>query len=189
MPDALKQDFDLSIYTANLDLVLKAAQEDYEQITFKRHAIQHGILRNYLWLATVVYAVDIYLFSNVSGHASLIPWKVAPNSLFYLFMALAMLSSCAVFMIGVYAMQNRKGVSFPYYERYEKFISLAWQEGACKIEAGTLRLEMIRLLAAAIAHQQMTANLKGKILRALCWLLLFSTGSSILALLSASMNF
>lgn len=49
--------FDAGAYRDSLAALLKAAQDEYKQITYDRRAMQHSILRNYLWLSTILFSV------------------------------------------------------------------------------------------------------------------------------------
>lgn len=167
-------DFDYGNYLSNLDLLLKAAQEDYKQITYDRRNLQHSILRNYLWLATAIVSAQITYFINMTSEKPFAPWLVQPSICFYFFIIVALALSGIAFAYGIDTMRGRVGVCFPYEYAYNHMTDMAHKEASSQLASGSLRVYMIQTLEIAINHQREIARETGEKLRHLCRLLLFS---------------
>lgn len=181
-------DFDHDAYTSSLEIVLKAAQEDYKQITFDRRRIQHSILRNYLWLATAIFSAECTFFFNLTGNEPILPWPISIGMFFYTFAGFALSASLATFAFGIDSMRGRAPVFMPYEYTYEHLMDMAHKEASNDTTTGSLMVCMIRTLESAINHHREIAVKTGKRLRWLSRLLLGSIFFALLAVISASIK-
>lgn len=183
--DNSKPKFKNANYIGSLDIILKAAQDEYKQITFDRHTAQHAILRNYLWLSTLIISVEGAIFLGIIGGKNL-PWLMESGIFFIIFSIISMLFSVIAFLLGIDTMRGRGETFHPYQMPYEDLVGVAYQEAAANKADGFLRITMIRHLENAISHHSRACTIIGEKLRILSRLLLASTGFSILALLMTS---
>lgn len=176
--------FDHANYKECLTTLLKAAQDEYKAITYDRRAIQHSILRNYLWLSTIMFSVECTGIFQVVGNKGT-PWPMHPGTLFWILAGLSLIFSLACFCFGVDTMRGRGGVLFPYRPQFESLIDDAHQEASRRVSFGQLYVEMILDLERAINQHRATAMTVGKKLRCISWGLLFSLACAVLAMLAA----
>lgn len=176
--------FDAGAYRDSLAALLKAAQDEYKQITYDRRAMQHSILRNYLWLSTILFSVGCTGVYQVAGHSGG-PWRLDANALFWLFSAASLLASFACFCLGIDTMRGRGIVFFPYQGTFEELLDMAYREASRELSSGRLALTMTRDLEEAINHHRATATTVGKKLRYIAWGLIFSSAMAALAFFSA----
>lgn len=185
--DNHKPKFKKADYRALLDIILKAAQDEYKQITYDRHNAQHAILRNYLWLATLLISVEGALFSNIIRGKNL-PWVMEPGFFFICFSIAALLSSIAAFFLGIDTMRGRGKTFRQHQVSYENLIQMAYDGAELQKNDENVRLTMIRHLENAISIHSEACKAVGKKLRILSVLLLLSTLFSVLSVLTASSN-
>lgn len=176
--------FDHANYKECLTTLLKAAQDEYKAITYDRRAIQHSILRNYLWLSTIMFSVECTGIFQVVGNKGT-PWPMHPGTLFWILAGLSLISSLACFCFGVDTMRGRGVVLFPYQVPFESLMSMAHQEASRDLPVGRLYMSMIRDLEKGINQHRAIATTVGKKLRYISWGLLFSLACAVLAVLAA----
>lgn len=175
--------FDHANYKECLTTLLKAAQDEYKVITYDRRTMQHGILRNYLWLSTVMFSVECTGIYRVVSNPST-PWLMHPGTLFWILAGLSLISSLACFCFGVDTMRGRGVVFFPYQVPFESLMSMAHQEASRDLPVGRLYMSMIRDLEKSINQHRAIATTVGRKLRCISWGLLFSLACAVLAVLA-----
>lgn len=176
--------FDQKDYKDFLAALLKAAQDEYKLVTYDRRTMQHGILRNYLWLSTVMFSVECTGIYQVASNTGA-PWPMYPSTLFWILAGLSLISSLACFCFGVDTMRGRGVVLFPYQVPFESLMSMAHQEASRDLPVGRLYMSMIRDLEKGINQHRAIATTVGKKLRYISWGLLFSLACAVLAVLAA----
>lgn len=176
--------FDFGNYKEFLATLLKAAQDEYKVVTYDRRTMQHAILRNYLWLSTIMFSVECTGIYQVVGNTG-VPWPMYPSALFWILAGLSVTSSLACFCYGIDTMRGRGTVAFPYQVPFESLMDMAHQEASRTLPYGRLYLAMIRDLEKGINQNRATATKVGKKLRYISWGLLLSLASAVLAVLAA----
>lgn len=166
-------------YRASLDLILKAAQEDYKQVTFDRPNRQSTILKTYMWLSSLLFAAEWSVFSPIhSGQSSTLFFgSVCPNILFTTLMLVTLGCSLAAFVLGVDTARGRISHRYPYEDSYTDQFREAY--GTSSYEGNpteALRLNMIAQLERGILHHRRELERVGRRLRAISILMLVSVG-------------
>lgn len=177
-------------YGKALENILRAAQEDYKQITYERRARQQFILRTYLWLSTLILGVQIPIFSHVkisSVGFKVVPWDIQITPFFYFWAAVAIFASLASFVLGVDTMRGRGETLVPY-QPYKKLLDLAYKSASNTPENSSSDkeawcIEMIKSLTAAINNERLQASKVGKKLRGISYAILISVLFTMLALM------
>lgn len=183
--DNSKPKFKKTDYRVSLDIILKAAQDEYKQITYDRHNAQHAILRNYLWLATLLISVEGAIFLNIIRGENL-PWVMEPGVFFIFFSTTSMLFSVAAFLLGIDTMRGR-GLTFRTQQiHYKDLIQMAYDNAEVQTNDEKVRITMITHLENAISHHIEVCTKIGLKLRALSIFLLISVTSCIFSLLGAT---
>lgn len=168
-------------YEKMLDLVLKAAQEEFKQVTYDIPREQKMLIRNYQWISTVVLAAESSLFVHVvfkdRGFWPF-PWELYPSSMFYLWVVLAVVMALSVFILGVDTLRGRGVTLCPTLRTYSELSQIAYEEADDNMQEktlpGTLRTTMINDLEIAINNHRKIASSVGKKLRVMSWGLLLS---------------
>ena len=189
-PFSRKDEFLSEHYDKLLDHMLKMAQDEYKQITFDLPSYQKTVLRNYLWISTVVIAAEGTLFSAVvrgGWFFDILPWPPCLYFLFYLFYLVALACSVFVFVFGVNAMRGEgKGEMYCLSSRpYMEFANMAYEEACGKRTRFECKVNMINDLQNAIYAHRETADKTGMKLRKMSYGLLFSLLFTVFALLSS----
>lgn len=172
-----ESEFPVEEYNKMLDLVLKAAQDEYKQITYDTPANQRVILRNYQWLATVILAAQGALLSHViTGQQGFwpLPWQVTPTVMFYVWAVCAVLCCLIVFTLGLDTLRGRGITLFPYQRTYSDLLVIAHNEARKQEVPGCLRATMVRDLENAINNQRKKVKPVGPRLRIMSWGLLLA---------------
>ena len=178
-------------YLKKLEIILKAAQDEYKQITYDRRQIQHGILKNYIWLSTILFSTQTaILFYALDARTLLV---LEPGQVFLIFIKIAILLSAGTFIFGVDTIRGRGEVKFPYITRFWQMREYAYRErynlgrpdNGGEIFPHDLYNFMIGDLQYGIDENRKTAGAVGKKLRWLSWLLLGSIASTAFALIVA----
>lgn len=179
-------------YLKKLEIILKAAQDEYKQITYDRRQIQHGLLKNYIWLSTILFSAQTaILLYALDTRTTLV--VLEPGKAFLFFIILAILLSVGTFALGVDTIRGRKEVKFPYITTFWQMRDYAYRErydlgrpdNGGEIFPHDLYNLMIGDLQYGIDNNRQTAGDVGKKLRCLSWLLLGSIASTVLALIVA----
>lgn len=181
-----ESEFPADEYNKMLDLILKAAQDEYKQITYDTPANQRVILRNYQWLATVILAVQGALFGHViTGREGFwpFPWQVMPTVMFYVWAVFAVLCCLTVFTLGLDTLRGRGITLFPYQRTYSDLLVIAYNEARKQESLGCLRATMVRDLEAAISNQRKKAKPVGPRLRIMSWGLLLALLCTVFAVI------
>ncbi len=180
-------------YLEKLEVLLKAAQDEYKQITYDRRAVQHGILKNYMWLSTVLFGTQTaILFTVKAGDAAFL--ALVPTFWFLFLIALAIVISCATFIFAVDTLRGRGEVRFPYLATFDYYRQYVHREftGAGRPDNGQpiafheLYGLMINDLQYAIEGNRKTAGEIGIKLRRMAWLMIGSIAATIAAVFVAA---
>lgn len=178
-------------YLKKLEVILKAAQDEYKQITYDRRQIQHGLLKNYIWLSTILFSTQTAILLYALDTRT--TFVLEPGIVFLFFIILAIVLSAGTFAFGVDTIRGRGEVKFPYITTFWQMWEYAYRErydlgrpdNGKAILPHELHTFMIDELQKAIFENRKTAGDVGKKLRRLSWLLLASIGSTVLALIVA----
>lgn len=169
-------------YLDSLDTILKAAQEEYRQITFDRPNRQFAILRTYLWLGTVVFTGELTLFSAiVSPENSIFTLSINFYDQFYGYCILALVSSLIAFVMGVDALRGRGFLKTPCGIQYSAMAIAAMYEARYE-QSGAFKTQWIEHLDDVILIHQKEAMRVGVRLRSISYLILFSVFFSLYGL-------
>ena len=177
-------------YFKDLELVLKAAQDDYKQVTYDAKNYQQGLIRNYAWIATVLFGVQCMLLGSATSFTGLLEFSA--DALFVRVIIFSILLSVGCFCLSVDTMRGRGIVQFPYLNMtYNMMELMAWQqkekivpEGSAEpLESDNLHRCMIELLQASINENRILIAKIGKKLRILSASLLCSAVFTCIAVL------
>lgn len=180
------EEFSFEEYEKLLEILLKAAQDEYRQIAYDLPGQQRTVLRNYQWLSTVILAAQCAMFASVVHHGQgfwLFPWSVYPSPFFYICASAATLCCVSVFILGLDTLRGRGFFPFPYQPTYKDLIILAHKEAHRVEPTGSLLGTMIKNLDDAISLHREAAKPTGPKLRAMSWGLLLSLLFTAFALL------
>lgn len=178
--------FSSAEYDKMLDLILKAAQDEYKQVAYDLPNFQKVGLRNYLWLSTVILAAECVLFARVVNPEQgfwLFPWEVTAGGFFYWWATLALLCGVVVFVGGLDTMRGRGFSLCPVGRPYGEFMQMAYEEALGKRDQAEFRVNMINDLELAINDYRTKANSVGLKLRKMSYALLLSLLFTVFALL------
>lgn len=172
-------DFHPVEYRASLELILKAAQEDYKQVTFDRPNRQSTILKTYMWLSSLLFAAEWSFFSSVrEGKApKLLLGSVCQNDLFFALVVMALGCAAIAFILGVDAARGRIAHRYPYEDSYTDQIREAYNTSSYGENPNeSLRINMIIQLERGIRHHRKEIERVGRRLRTISRLMLLSVG-------------
>lgn len=143
----------------NLDIVLKTAQTEHQNVSYVTWATQNSKLHTYLWLAVAIISAEMALLMRIVDENS--PDSAGLISLFFL--AVAVLTSLGAFAVGIDCMRSRTDIKRPIYGDYNYNVSVA------EYDASGLRTrrEMISALENSIYEQIEEVSRVGKKLRIL----------------------
>ena len=176
-------------YFKDLELVLKAAQDDYKQVTYDARSYQQTILRNYAWLATVLVGVQVALlsFAKPAGAISLI------------FLGISMLLAVISFILSMDAMRGRGLMIFPYESTtYQQLSDMAWyranniQPPYCnekELPTDNLMRVMIECLQNSIDENRKIVHSTGLRMRKICKILVATTATTSITAVSCMIYF
>lgn len=173
-------------YDKMLDLILKAAQDEFKQVAYDLPNFQKVALRNYLWLSTVILAAECALFAHVVNPEQgfwMFPWDVTLTGFFYWWASLALLCGVVVFVGGLDTMRGRGYSLCPVGRPYSEFMQMAYEEATGKRDQAEFRVNMINDLEVAINDYRTKASSVGLKLRKMSYALLLSLLFTVFALL------
>ena len=183
--DERERSFDLDWYVKHLDKLLDFSWDEYKQVTFERHRIQHAILRNYLWLATAIFSAECVGFSQIFDGVVWFGLPLNANSVFNVFAFLSVACAFVTMALGINTMRGRD-VAMPYYGWNAVHFSVeAWKEANGELDKPTVHLELLKHLDKAISHNRESTMRKALRLRCMSFGLLASLGFGLCALTSA----
>lgn len=179
-----KDDMDVELYSKYMDKLIDLAWDEYAQETFNRFQAQHIILRNYLWLGTVIFSAECAVFSQMETGAVWLGFTVSAGMAFKVLALLAMLCSFMAVLFGVDSMRGDTKVAMPFYGKDTiAFAWTAWAEAHKDAGQTTMQRDILECLNKTISHNRERARRKGTRLRCMSYLL---QGSLLLGLCSAA---
>lgn len=157
----------------NLDLVLKTAQSEHQNVVYNTWATQNAKLHTYLWLSVAIISAESALIlrvvdSNITNDLNII-------SLILLFISIVI--EFISFVFGIDSMRSRDNVSRPIYGDYNYVIGVAKED----FSGVRVREEAITALENSILGQIKGTNFLGKRMRTLAWLNIASASIGALA--------
>ncbi len=187
MSDTKESSLEIEWYIKRADKLLDLSWDEYKQVTFDRHRIQHAILRNYLWLATVVFSAECVGFSHIFDGVVWFGLSFNVNQIFNVFAGLSVAISFLTIALGIDSMRGElPGIDQPFREWDAiHFAGTAWKEAEGELAKGIMHLDLLEHLNKSINHNKGLAMRKGKRLRCMSYMLLASLGSGLCAMMSA----
>lgn len=179
----LKKQEQEKTYRECLNIIVKAAQEEYKQAMYDRPNRQSFILKTYIWLSTVIFAGEVSLFSAIvspSKYAYFYIPKIQEEYLFYVCVVLSLVSSFIAFVLGIFAFLGRVKIKPPYRDHYIDVAKKAHNDVFCGAHY-TFQTVWLENLSSAINAQLDSCQEVGKRLRAISWLITFSIGTGVWA--------
>ena len=182
-----EHEFDTEWYAKCADKMIDLSWDEYKQVTFERHRVQHAILRNYLWLATVVFSAECVGFSQVFDGVVWFGLSLHGNLVFNIFAGSSVAISFLAIALGIDSMRGKlPGVDQPFREwNALYFAGTAWKEANGEAGKTTMHLDLLEHLDKSINHNKELAMRKGKRLRCMSYMLLASFGTGLCAMMSA----
>lgn len=175
-----------------LRMLLQYAYSEYKHIEIDRHNIQINLVKNYLWLSTVI--LGVYFSIGVKFRTEIIAsfYPISEwQALSIIIGAMACLSAIFALIIGIDTLRGRFDNTFPLGKNFKSL-----QEASCKSAlAGeqfsvSLYLSLIDAVSKATRKRARFVDFTGRRLRLLSRLLVFSACSScVLCLLLVVMAF
>lgn len=181
--------FDGEGYCGSLDIILKAAQDEYKQIVIDRSVIQKGILKTYLWLATAMFSGQCALYTNMLGDTKLLFWQLHLHVAFFVCATASLVLSVGCFAFGVDTMRGRGVIKRPYTKSYLEIMNTAYQSADEGEYQTAYKVGMVFDLNDTINHQIKISQTIGKKLRLLSYSLLASLAITILAVIVSAFTF
>ena len=173
-------------YSTALDSVLRAALDDYNQITYTTKRFQHSTIKTYLWISTGVVAAELAFYADITSTKQLIAFidltVDMQGKVFKFFSCLSLILSLVVFLLGVDTMRGRGKDVGPTAFPWTKIGDIAFDD-CDEFYTDSCRITLIRDIQEAITHQIAEANSIGIKLRYMSRGVLASVSAALATLL------
>ena len=157
----------------NLDIVLKTAQSEHQNVVYNTWATQNAKLHTYLWLSVAIISAEAALVLRIIDADIIIDLDIISLVL----LSIAIVIEFISFVVGIDSMRSRDNVSRPIYGDYNYGISVAKED----FSGIRVREEAITALENSILGQIKGIHFLGKRMRILAWLNIASASIGALA--------
>lgn len=164
----------------NLELVIKAAQDEYKQVVYDRRFLQHSILRNYTWLSSIMFGAQCMLLQQVVQGQPIFIWLLIS----------AMILTCICFGLCIDTMRGRNICNFPYMDiTFRELMDMEEYQWNGEVppygdkphDADDMHRTMIIRLQESIDSNRKIANVTGIKLRCLSLILIIALPLTVLS--------
>lgn len=181
----VKQKFNNIAYQKELDMLLQYTYSEYKNITLERQNIQLGLVKNYLWLSTVILGVYFSVWMaflskiDILSLSSLSMWHCVG-----MFLAiLANISAIIVLILGIDALRGREHNTLPFGD-FNTLVKESYNAALKgKKFSSHLYISLITKITEVIKKRTMFVDFIGHRLRVMSKLLLFSICTSVVLFL------
>lgn len=169
-------------FEKELDLILDFARTEYKILTIDDRAFQCGMMKTYLWLASLFTATFAALGSALLNKSTGFPFLTsgAPSLIFYFLGGISLLCALSVFCLGVEGLRGRIDITGP--GQFKQWGIEAYH--APEEEPLAFRKGLVAFLDDAVSAYAAEVSRVGLRLRKMSWLLLASVAFAVLSLIT-----